>query len=552
MKKLFIFFIAVICFFAIDVSAAEYTVSSEGELSSALSAQTESDTINLNADIKINKSHAITGNVVINGNGHVLSFDDSYVGTMFTVGGMLEIINLKFNGNNDWYWLTEEARVDPMIYEDETTLFAGDKKISNNVIEVTGTLKISGSQIYNYYIDGAIGDTNCFIKASGADSKVIIDSTTVDTLFGSFITMVGGRVEFNNNSKIINSYGLGNKGSFFKQNGGELVINNGILKDNCGRARSGTLIGAVNNALVTFNSGLIDNNLAKYHGSASTGSMITVESGAGFIMNGGTISNNIGTLASVVSSRWTNDPDDKGIHLNNGVIKNNTTYKNTWLGSSVFLRNNCTVGENMTIDGDVVVNNTNASLENNGTINGKVTLNDSTAKVVNNGNISDLDLLKGECTNNNAINNVYELDTQITNNGVVTGKYVKELSNVEGKIIIRFDLNDGKEKDTGYTVIDNVYDLNYKLLDTDIPIVERNGYTFEGWFSDAEFTKKLDLNTEYSENAVIYAKWLKIPEVVVPDTALNISTIVMTLSIILMFTGSIIMYVTINKKKVEE
>ena len=552
MKKLFIFFIAVICFFAIDVSAAEYTVSSEGELSSALSAQTESDTINLNADIKINKSHAITGNVVINGNGHVLSFDDTYVGTMFTVGGTLEIINLKFNGNNDWYWLTEEARVDPMIYEDETTLFAGDKKISNNVIEVTGTLKISGSQIYNYYIDGAIGDTNCFIKASGADSKVIIDSTTVDTLFGSFITMVGGRVEFNNNSKIINSYGLGNKGSFFKQNGGELVINNGILKDNCGRARSGTLIGAVNNTLVTFNSGLIDNNLAKYHGSASTGSMITVESGAGFIMNGGTISNNIGTLASVVSSRWTNAPDDKGIHLNNGVIKNNTTYKDTWLGSSVFLRNNCTVGENMTIDGDVVVNNTNASLENNGTINGKVTLNDSTAKVVNNGNISDLDLLKGECTNNNAINNVYELDTQITNNGVVTGKYVKELSNVEGKIIIRFDLNDGKEKDTGYTVIDNVYDLNYKLLDTDIPVVERDGYTFEEWFSDAEFTKKLDLNTEYSENAVIYAKWLKIPEVVVPDTALNISTIVMTLSIILMFTGSIIMYVTINKQKVEE
>ena len=36
-----------------------------------------------------------------------------------------------------------------------------------------------------------------------------------------------------NNSKIINSYGLGNKGSFFKQKGGELIINNGILKDNC-------------------------------------------------------------------------------------------------------------------------------------------------------------------------------------------------------------------------------------------------------------------------------------------------------------------------------
>ena len=84
MKKLFIFFVVVTCFFAIDVSAAEYTVSSDEELSSALSAPTESDTINLNADIIINKSHAINGNVVINGNGHVLSFDDAYVGTMFT------------------------------------------------------------------------------------------------------------------------------------------------------------------------------------------------------------------------------------------------------------------------------------------------------------------------------------------------------------------------------------------------------------------------------------------------------------------------------------
>lgn len=551
MRKVFIFFIAVISFFAIDVSAAEYNVSSEEELISALSTQAESDTINLNADISINNSHTITGNVLINGNGYVLSFNDSYVGTMFNVSGTLDISNIKFNGNNDWYWLTEEARLDPMIYGDETTLVVGEKKISNNVIEVTGILKISNSQIYNYYIEGASGDTNSFIKASGEDSKIIIDTTTIDNLYGSFIFMTSGKVEFNSSS-IINSYGLGNKGSFFKQNGGELIINNGTLKDNCGRARSGTLIGAVNDALVTFNSGLIDSNLAKYHGSASTGSMITVESGAGFIMNGGTISNNVGTLASVVSSRWTNDPDDKGIHLNAGVIKNNTTYKTTWLGSSVFLRNNCTVGEGMTIDGDVVVNNTNASLENNGTINGKVTLNDSTSKVVNNGNITDLDLLKGECTNNNVINNVYELDTQITNNGVVTGKYVKELSNVEGKIIIRFDLNDGKEKDTGYTVIDNVYDLNYKLLDEDIPVVERDGYTFEGWFTDSEFTKKLDLNTEYSENVVIYAKWVKIPEVEVPDTSLSISTIVMTLSIILMFTGSMVMYMTINNKKVEE
>ena len=374
MKKIFIFIIGFIILFTCNVSAAEYNVSTETELINALSTQTESDKININNDIKVTGPLTITGNVTINGNNHILEFDDSYVGKLFTVSGTLELKSLNLFGNNSWSWINLDDKFNPDVLASDTTINKSSKIFNNNIIEVIGTLKLTNSKIYDYYIDGAIADTNSFIRATGAESVVIVDSSVVDNLYGSFIFMNLGKVYLNNNTQIINSYGLGNKGSLFKINNGELVINNAIFKDNCGLARSGSLIGAVNNSLVTFNDGLIDHNVAKYHGSASTGSMITLESGAGFIMNGGVITNNVGTLSSVLATRWTNAPDDKGIFLNGGVIKNNTTTKTTWLNASVFLRSSAVISKDMIIDGDVVVNNTNASLENNGTINGKLTL----------------------------------------------------------------------------------------------------------------------------------------------------------------------------------
>ena len=550
MKKIFTFIIGFIILFTYNVYALEYNVSTEAELVNALTTQTEFDTINLNSDISISQAYTITGNVLINGNNHILSFNDSYAGKIFTVNGNLELKNLNINGNNNWSWKNLDDKFNPDVRASETTINIGSKIINTNVIEVTGSLKLTNSKIYDYYINGASSDTNSFIRATGAESIVTVDSSVVDNLYGSFIYMNLGKVYLNNNTKVINSYGLGNKGSLFKINNGELIINNATLKDNCGVARSGSLIGAVNNSLVTFNDGLIDHNVAKYHGSASTGSMITLESGSGFIMNGGVITNNVGTLSSVLATRWTNDPNDKGIYLNGGIIKNNTTTKTTWLNASMFLRSSAVIGENMVIDGDVVVNNTNASLENNGTINGKVTLNDSTASAVNNGVIKDLDFLNGKFTNNNLISNVYEFNTQIINNGEITGNYKKELSDVEGKVKVSFNINEGKEKDTGYTNVDILYDLNYKLSEDDVLDVERYGYTFEGWYLDSEFTKKFDTEIELIENITIYAKWEKIPEIPVPDTYLGINSVIIVIGVLLTIVGTVIMYVIINKNSV--
>ena len=552
MKRIFMFIISIIIMFTFNVSALEYNISNEEELINALSNQSTNDTINLNDNIAINNNISITGNVLINGNGYTISYGNAYSAKLFKVTGSLELLNMKLNGNNNWNWKNEEDRFKTDVYGNETTLNIGDKIINSNVFEVTGNLKLTNSTVHDYFFTGSDGDTNSFIKATGENSKVIIDNSVVENLYGTFIYMTNGKVELNNNSKIINSYGLGNKGALLKMNGGELLINNATLKDNCGMARSGSLIGAVNNSLITFNNGLIDNNVAKYHGSNSTGSMITLETGAGFVMNGGVISNNVGTLSSVIATRWTNNPDDRGVILNGGIIKNNTATKNSWLYASVFVRSSLIIGKDMIITGDVVVNNTNATMENNGIIEGKVTLNDTTAKAVNNGIIKNVDVLKGEFINNNLIENAYELNTQIDNKGTITKDYIKELSDVEGKVIVEFDLDDGKEKETGYTVLDKIYDLNYKFTLDDILEVEKEGYNFIGWFTDSEYKNKLEDEIELKENIVIYAKWEKIPEVKVPDTYLSVNKILIILGSIFVILGSILIYLIINNKTLEQ
>ena len=552
MKRIFMFIISIIIMFTFNVSALEYNVSNEEELINALSNQSTNDTIILKDNIAINNNISITGNVLINGNGYTISYGNAYSAKLFTVTGSLELLNLKLNGNNNWNWKNEEDRFKIDVYGNETTLNIGDKIINSNVFEVTGNLKLTNSTVHDYFFTGSDGDTNSLIKATGENSKVIIDNSVVDNLYGTFIYMTNGKVELNNNSKIINSYGLGNKGALLKMNGGELLINNATLKDNCGMARSGSLIGAVNNSLITFNDGLIDNNVAKYHGSNSTGSMITLETGAGFVMNGGVISNNVGTLSSVIATRWTNNPDDRGVILNAGIIKNNTATKNSWLYASVFVRSSLIIGKDMIITGDVVVNNTNATMENNGIIEGKVTLNDTTAKAVNNGIIKNVDVLKGEFINNNLIENAYELNTQIDNKGTITKDYIKELSEVEGKVIVEFDLDDGKEKETGYTILDKIYDLNYKFTLDDILEVEKEGYNFIGWFTDSEYKNKLEDEIELKENIVIYAKWEKIPEVKVPDTYLSVNKILIILGSIFVILGGILIYLIINNKTLEQ
>ena len=138
------------------------------------------------------------------------------------------------------------------------------------------------------------------------------------------------------------------------------------------------------------------------------------------------------------------------------------------------------------------------------------------------------------------------MNNQIINNGEIKDNYIKELTEVEGKILVEFNINGWKEKDTGYTVVDKIYDLNSILTEDDILEVKRDGYTFEGWYTDSEFTNELNLEEELKENIVLYAKWNKIPEVAVPDTHLGFNIFSVLIGTLLIFIGSLTIYVKFN------
>ncbi|MDE6408107.1 MAG: InlB B-repeat-containing protein, partial [Anaeroplasmataceae bacterium] len=53
--------------------------------------------------------------------------------------------------------------------------------------------------------------------------------------------------------------------------------------------------------------------------------------------------------------------------------------------------------------------------------------------------------------------------------------------------------------------------LNVLALPESFPILSENGYIFEGWYLDAEFTTRAIENTIITEDTTLYAKWTKIP-----------------------------------------
>ncbi|MDE7095563.1 MAG: InlB B-repeat-containing protein, partial [Anaeroplasmataceae bacterium] len=52
---------------------------------------------------------------------------------------------------------------------------------------------------------------------------------------------------------------------------------------------------------------------------------------------------------------------------------------------------------------------------------------------------------------------------------------------------------------------------NVVALPEILPVLSEEGYTFEGWYLDAEFTTKAIENTSITEDTTLYAKWTKIP-----------------------------------------
>lgn len=469
------------------------------------------ENITITNDIEIVETLTINANIVIDGNKTIRPKQD-LSSQMFIISKdvSLTLKNITIDGNNPWTWKSEEDRLDPLKTSTSDYLNKNEIIYAKNIIETSGNLYLENITIQNFYLSS---DNEIFMIKStnnGTTPEIVFNNTKIINNYATIMQANSSILKLENNTLIENNYCYGNKGGVFQLFKTTATMENTNIINNLGRARSGTIFGVINQSMLTMNSGKIDNNISKYHGSASTGSMITLEGGGGFEMNGGSISNNVGTLASAISSRWTNtvDSGDKKIILNNGIIQNNTTSHTSWNNADVFLRSAAIINTNMTINGDIVVNNTNASLENNGIINGTVYLNDSTASSINNGTIENLNVTKGTFTNNNVINNVYEKDVKIENNGTITNTYISDITQAEGKYQIYFNLNGGKTTEDGYSEVKRNYEENYDFkIENDGFELSREGYQFDKWYTDQSMTTEY-INSPVTQNMTLYAGWI--------------------------------------------
>lgn len=108
----------------------------------------------------------------------------------------------------------------------------------------------------------------------------------------------------------------------------------------------------------------------------------------------------------------------------------------------------------------------------------------------------------------------YENDASMSGNNVVMTKEIKvEVSGLSEettsnshsggttRYMVKFETNGGTEI-ASKTVVRNA-----KLTEPTAP--KRDGYTFNGWYTDEELTEKYDFDSEVTKNFILYAKWEK-------------------------------------------
>ena len=325
--------------------------------------------------------------ITLDGNGHTITWADGYTGTLLNVesGVSLTTKNLTIDGENAFTFYNDTTTVEDgqNWYTRFVDVGEEDKAVNANVIVNAGNLTLNRVAIKNVTIasDSGNGKTEntetgyvlkynddlAIIKSNGG-SVVITNQTTIRGNAGLVLNAIETNTQISGNSLIDKNMGCGNKGGIIIANGGTMNINgNSGINANKAMARSATILGVINGAKVTFG-GLVDWGGDELYpdgtsmiynkqigvGGNTAGAMVVLEGASQFVLNGGTISNNVGGRAGAIASRWATA--DALIELNAGVIKGNTASNDSWNGASIFLRSPATIGEGMTINGIIAVN----------------------------------------------------------------------------------------------------------------------------------------------------------------------------------------------------
>ena len=371
-------------------------------LADAVNNAASGATITLSETEKISATINVEGkSLTLDGGGNTVTFGSGFNGTMFNIAkdASLSIVNTTFDGTNDWRWVSEAAKMDPYAYE----LSCNETKSTNTVGSITkleGALSsplfaVSGSIIFGEgsYLRQFVFAQNDTPMISLTGGGLTFDGARIEYIFGIQVRASGNAtVEFTGGSIITNNYGYGNKGATYWIGGNAVAtLTDAYINGNAARARSGVIFGVVEYGKLIMDGGTICNNVSKYWGSNSSGSMICLEGYGRFEMNGGVISGNIGTLAGAISTRWYSD-NEQSVVLNSGIIRDNTTSYSSWSNANIFLRSSAVISSNAVVAGPVVVNSSAAdipgALDNQGVIEGDLILNSGFATATSSGEIT--------------------------------------------------------------------------------------------------------------------------------------------------------------------
>lgn len=261
--------------------------------------------------------------VTLDGNDNTITWeDDTYTGTLINVesGVNLTIKDLTIDGENAFTFYNDTTTVEngQNWYTRFVDVGEEDKAVNANVIVNAGELTLGeGTVIQNVTIasDGNNGKTEntesggfylmynddlALIKSNGG--KVAMDGAKIAGNAGIVLNAVNAETVISS-SAIDGNMGCGNKGGIIIADNGTMSINNTSVCNNKAMARSATILGVINGAEVAFNAEM-NNNKHIGVGSNTAGAIVVLEGASQFVMNGGSISDNVGGRAGAIASRW--------------------------------------------------------------------------------------------------------------------------------------------------------------------------------------------------------------------------------------------------------
>ena len=236
-------------------------------LENALLNVMDGDVVDLLKDVKVSQEYAITQKITINGNGHTLTRDDSYLSAIFTVSGSLTLNNLTIDGGAVW--------------TGEVNEILGRGTTNSGIIATSPLIKLVNNSIL--LLDDCTLQNNYNNYSSNAQNT------------GGAIFMGSQSTATISNATIKDCYSFLFGSAIYERDYASLTIVSGIFTGNSGNANKDTTVICVdNNSTCVVNGGEFCNNLANSKGGAFWVSNGRLE------INGGKFSNNYATKGAGV------------------------------------------------------------------------------------------------------------------------------------------------------------------------------------------------------------------------------------------------------------